>query len=92
MPASRDDILAAERVGITGSVTVGDILDILGILPVPDERDETGAVYWFYGWIDVNGAGLIQRMNRETSISASNTTSIADFQTAWDDRANLVYV
>lgn len=92
MPASRADVLAAERVGITGRITVGDILDIIGILPVPDERDETGAVYWFYGWTDVNGVGLIQRMNRETSISASNVTALPDFQTAWDNRANLAYV
>ena len=67
-------------------------IQAVAFLPVPDEQDESDPVYFYFGWADVNGAGLIQRQLRASSATMSTTPPLADFTASWAARATLGYV
>lgn len=59
-------------------------------LPVPELSDHD-VTYFYFGWEDVNGTWLIQRQNRETSVSQSASTGYVDLTGAWANKENLEY-
>ena len=61
-------------------------------LPVPDDLDDSGADFYYFGWADSgNGAWLIQRAATNTGQSQSATSGAADYATAWARRTALEY-
>jgi len=61
----------------------------------PDELDESDSVYFYFGWIDVDGGWYIQRQVRLTSATLSATMvgnpDETTFTDAWDAREDLTY-
>lgn len=95
MSAQLNDLLLAERLGIVGNITVGDILGLVPkpFLPAPDLYDET-TDYFYMGWEDVNGSWLVRRTLRldSTKLDATDSGNIHDdIASAWPDRESLVY-
>ena len=60
-------------------------------LSVPNLLDESNAIYFYFGWENVNGGWLVIRQNRSTSITESATTGHANLTDAFADRINLGY-
>ena len=70
------------------------ILETAGVdnsLSVPNLLDESNAVYFYFGWENVNGGWLVQRQNRSTSITESATAGHTNLTDAFADRINLEY-
>lgn len=64
-------------------------------LPPPDLLEDTAAVYFYFGWEDVNGSWLIRRQVRAdaTSMDADivNNPGHANLASAWAVKEGLVY-
>ena len=61
-------------------------------LPVPDDLDDSGADFYYFGWADQgDGTWLIQRAATNTGQSQSATSGAADYATAWAGRTALEY-
>ncbi len=60
-------------------------------LPVPDEADETGAQFFYFGWAAVDGSPIIQRQERATGLSLTAAIGALDFSAAWAARSTLAY-
>lgn len=60
-----------------------------------DETDDSGAVYFYFGWASVNGSWLVRRQTRATSLTLNanivNNPSYANLAAAWTARASLTY-
>ena len=61
-------------------------------LALPEDQDETGTVYYYYGWSSVDSGWLIQRQTIATGLSDSATSGAANYAAAWTGRASLTYV
>ena len=61
-------------------------------LPVPDDLDDSGADFYYFGWADQgDSTWLIQRAATNTGQSQSATSGAADYATAWAGRTALEY-
>lgn len=98
-------VAAASTLNFTGAGVVvtdagGGQVDI-DIEPVElflgpsDETDDSGAVYFYFGWASVNGSWLVRRQTRATSLTQNanivNNASYANLTAAWPARASLTY-
>ena len=104
VPAPMDpNTIYAVRVGsgfdlyfsdLTGSVS-HQLNQASPFLGAPDEQDDAGETYFYFGWADVAGSWLVRRTLRsaslQTSASASTNTGFTDLLSAWGDRENLSY-
>lgn len=72
-----------------------DIEPVEFFLGPSDETDDSGAVYFYFGWASVNGSWLIRRQTRATSLTLNanivNNASYANLAAAWTARASLTY-
>ena len=93
-------IQARDRVEltVTDRVTVSQI-NLGGggssFLPQSDLCDDTGGIYFYFGWTSVSGSWLIRRRTRidltEVDATIANNGGFADLATAWASRASLNY-
>lgn len=58
---------------------------------VPNRNDDTGDVYFYMGWEDVNGGWLVRRQTRATGLTENATTGAATLEAAWLIRPTLTY-
>ena len=61
------------------------------VMPTPDDMDESGAAYFYFGWSDFGGGWLVRRQHRATGAHEDATTGAADYASAWAGRASLAY-
>ncbi len=98
-------VAAASTLNFTGAGVVvtdagGGQVDI-DIEPVElflgpsDETDDSDSVYFYFGWISINGSWLVRRQTRATSLTLNanivNNASYANLAAAWPARTSLIY-
>lgn len=64
-------------------------------MAAPEQKDDAGSVYFYFGWESINGQWLIHRQTRATSqTEVAQLTSnpvYLNLTAAWPDRQSLTY-
>lgn len=79
-------------VSASGAASVSvTFCDDQAAVAAPDDMDESGAAYFYFGWSDFGGGWLVRRQHRATGAHEDATTGAADYASAWAGRASLAY-
>jgi len=89
MGAQSGDTLYSERLGIPGTITVGDIVALVKT-PITDYRQEYNSEdgYVYSGFVK-NGTPMIKRFKDNITQVAQGVT---DLEAEWENRTTLTYV